>query len=143
MAEDDEDLRELFILLFEEAGYTVITASDGESALACLCIYPAALVVLLDWWMPGLDGLAVLQAMAANPSHAQRHSYFLFTIRHEAARPLLAALPAHLAVTLVSKPVDIFHLRRLVDGAAARLRDRHHTFAQLSVGAGESQGQGS
>jgi CheY-like chemotaxis protein len=142
VADDDEDLRELFILLFEEFGYTVITASDGESTLACLRTYPTALIVLLDWWMPGLDGFAVLQAMAANPSLAQRHSYFLFTIRHEAARPLLAALPAHLAVMLVSKPVDIFDLRRLVEGAAARLRDRHHEFAQLSVGDGDGESQG-
>jgi CheY-like chemotaxis protein len=141
VVDDDEDLRELFVMLFEETGYKVITAPDGESALERLRTHPTPLIVLLDWWMPGLDGLAVLRAMAADPPEAQRHVYFLFTIRHETARSLLATLPARLAVTLVGKPVDIFELRLLVERAASLLRHQSDDYEQSHGGGGEGEGE--
>jgi CheY-like chemotaxis protein len=126
VADDDEDVRELIVLLFEDAGYAVLTAADGVSTLALLRSHPTPLIVLLDWWMPAPDGITVLESIAADEpllgAQAQRHVFFLFTVRHEEARPLLAALPKHLSVTLVGKPVDIDHLRALIDGAAEQLR---------------------
>jgi two-component system, NtrC family, sensor kinase len=124
VVDDDQDMRELLVMLIEEAGYKVITAADGAAALSRLLAHPAPLIVVLDWWMPGMDGIDVLQSMAEQAPEEQRHVYLLLTIRHEAARPLLAALPAHLAVTLVGKPFDIDDLHILVDRAAKHLRDQ-------------------
>jgi len=124
VVDDDQDMRELLVMLIEEAGYKVITAANGAAALSQLRVHPVPLIVVLDWWMPGMDGIDVLQAMAERAPEEQRHVYLLLTIRHEAARPLLAALPAHLAVTLVGKPFDIDDLRILVDRAAKHLRDQ-------------------
>jgi CheY-like chemotaxis protein len=121
VVEDDRDTRELLAALMDEAGYTVFTAPDGMSALTRLRTHPTPLVVLLDWWMPGLDGMAVLRAMATDAQEARRHIYILLTAMRDAARPLLAALPADLAVTLVGKPFSVDGLLALVARAATHL----------------------
>lgn len=66
---DDEDHTALAVsLLLAQAGYEVSTAGDGRTALDRLAgrtpDQPIALV-LLDLYMPVLDGLGVLDALAA------------------------------------------------------------------------------
>ena len=130
VVDDHQDTRDILAVTFEEAGYTVFTAPDGESALTCLRTHPTPLVVVLDWRMPGRDGIAVLQAMATSQPGAQRHSYLLLTARPEAARPLLAALPEDLSVVLVGKPFDVDTLLALVARAATQLRPHLQQAAQ-------------
>ena len=67
--EDDDDIRSLVVFRLERSGVTVQQASDGESGLAAV----AALrpdVVLLDWMMPGIDGLEVCRRLRADPATA-------------------------------------------------------------------------
>lgn len=47
-----------------EAGYVVETVEDGRDALTW-CLYNPCDVVVLDWMMPGMDGLSVLRALRA------------------------------------------------------------------------------
>jgi two-component system nitrogen regulation response regulator NtrX len=62
---DDEAsiLRSLQGILTDE-GFDVAHAHDGEAALGCLQAQPCDLV-LLDLWMPGMDGIQTLQRMKA------------------------------------------------------------------------------
>ena len=61
---DDDDLfRESLGLNLAEEGYEVVDFSNGESALDYLDSDSSAEAVLLDWRMPGLDGLGVLRRM--------------------------------------------------------------------------------
>jgi two-component system response regulator ChvI len=61
---DDDDLfRESLGLNLAEEGYEVVDFADGESALEYFQSGETADVVLLDWRMPGIDGLGVLQAL--------------------------------------------------------------------------------
>ena len=61
---DDDDLfRESLGLNLAEEGYEVIDFADGETALEYFRGGDAADAVLLDWRMPGIDGLGVLQAL--------------------------------------------------------------------------------
>ena len=46
--------------VLKDEGYDVITAEDGESAIKCIKDHLPSLI-LLDIWMPGLDGLDTLQ----------------------------------------------------------------------------------
>jgi CheY-like chemotaxis protein len=121
--EDDEATRDTLADLLADAGYTVLTAADGVTALTRLRTHPTPLVVVLDWLMPGMDGMAVLHAMAAEAPEAQRHVYLLLTAQRDAAPPLLAALPADLAVTLMGKPFDLYDLLAFVARAARHLRE--------------------
>ncbi|MFQ5773391.1 MAG: response regulator transcription factor [Kiloniellaceae bacterium] len=61
---DDDDLfRESLGLNLAEEGYKVIDFPNGESALAYFLGGNDAEAVLLDWRMPGLDGLGVLRRL--------------------------------------------------------------------------------
>jgi CheY-like chemotaxis protein len=124
VVEDDQVTRETLADLLDEVGYTVLTAADGVSALTRLQTHPTPLVVLLDWLLPGMDGMAILKTMAADAPAAQRHVYVLMTARWDEARPLLATLPLDLVVTLVGKPFNVSDLLDVVAGAARHLR-RH------------------
>jgi two-component system response regulator ChvI len=63
LVDDDEFFRESLAQSFASAGFEVETASDGEAALRHLASAgeKKADVVILDWKMPGLTGIEVLQ----------------------------------------------------------------------------------
>ena len=62
IVDDDELLLELLRFKLESRGYDVVSAEDGEAALARVAAEPPDLIVL-DMMMPGLDGLVVLQRL--------------------------------------------------------------------------------
>jgi DNA-binding response OmpR family regulator len=65
VVEDDDDLRGLFRDSLRSAGFEVSEASDGPAALAMLDDQ-AFDVVVLDIWLPTMDGVAVREQIAAN-----------------------------------------------------------------------------
>jgi CheY-like chemotaxis protein len=127
VVEDDRDTRETLADLLDEVGYTVFTAPDGMSALPRLRTHPTPLIVVLDWWMPGMDGMAVLHALATDAPEARRHVYLLLTGLADEARPRLAAVPAEMSVTLMGKPFDLDDLLAFVERAATHVRQLQDT----------------
>ncbi len=68
VVEDTEDLRELFIDVLADAGYTARGAENGQEALDALAAMPEKpCLVLLDMMMPVMDGAEFLDAIHANP----------------------------------------------------------------------------
>ena len=59
VVDDEEDIRLSLTGILEDEGCQVIPAEDGEQALACLSQQEPDLV-FLDIWLPGRDGLEVL-----------------------------------------------------------------------------------
>jgi CheY-like chemotaxis protein len=64
IADDDPDIVRLLTLTLRQEGFRLLSANDGESALR-LARAERPDLVLLDWQMPGLDGLAVCRALRA------------------------------------------------------------------------------
>lgn len=62
VAEDDSGLGEVIGRGLREKGYVVDVVRDGDAALRFLRIYEYA-VAVLDWRMPGVSGLDVVQRM--------------------------------------------------------------------------------
>ncbi len=58
VADDEKSLRELVADFFEEEGYTVLQADDGDVAVSLLEENPDTDAVILDIMMPELDGWA-------------------------------------------------------------------------------------
>jgi DNA-binding response OmpR family regulator len=68
LAEDDADLRALYAECLRRDGHQVLEAADGGEALSLVQTHAPELL-LLDIWMPVLNGLEVL-ARLAQTSHA-------------------------------------------------------------------------
>ena len=58
IVEDDAATSELFVELLSMEGYHTHVVTSGQAALATLAQQPIS-VVLLDWRLPDMDGLAV------------------------------------------------------------------------------------
>jgi PAS domain S-box-containing protein len=69
VVEDDASTRELLSAALQKRGFEVLLAEDGASGLAVARGEQPGLV-LLDLRLPGMDGLAVLQALKQEPATA-------------------------------------------------------------------------
>ncbi|HLW01610.1 MAG TPA: response regulator [Ktedonobacterales bacterium] len=121
IVEDDESTRAVLADLLQEEGYMVFTAPDGQPALERLRTHPAGLVVLCDLWMPGMDGYALLQAIAAEAPLTAQHAYILMTATAKTLPLKVVDLLKHLNVTTIPKPFDIDDVLAEVKRAASRL----------------------
>lgn len=83
VVDDDELLRSLLEFKLVSKGFSVRTASDGESGLAAIRQARPDLV-LLDAMMPGMDGFAVLQRLKSEPGLAEIPVIMLTARRQEA-----------------------------------------------------------
>jgi two-component system nitrogen regulation response regulator NtrX len=64
IVDDEAAIRESLAGILEDEGYEVLLASSGEQALTLVAEHPCD-VVLLDIWLPGIDGLETLRQLAA------------------------------------------------------------------------------
>lgn len=70
IADDEEDVRNLVALHLKSAGYSVLEAGDGETALSMARSFLPALMVL-DLQMPKMTGLEVCKALRADKATAR------------------------------------------------------------------------
>lgn len=79
-------------------------------------------MVVLDLNMPGVNGLAVLGAVAAHERLATRHAYIVVTAHPDTSfPPHVATLLGRLQVAIIAKPFDIDAVLEAVRQAAATL----------------------
>ncbi|KAA0888858.1 sigma-54-dependent transcriptional regulator [Oryzomonas rubra] len=64
IVDDEKDIRTSLTGILEDEGYTVLTAEGGVEALEC-AQQELPDLVLLDIWMPGMDGLETLERLKA------------------------------------------------------------------------------
>jgi two-component system cell cycle response regulator len=62
VVDDDDDVRAHLVDLLESAGYRVRPVASGEDALRAVDQSPCS-IVLCDWEMPGMDGLALCRSI--------------------------------------------------------------------------------
>src|SRR5262249_32292024 len=122
VADDEDDLRQTLRTLFEGEGYTVSEADDGQQMLGAIRASTTPMVVVLDVLMPIVNGIRVLEAVAADRALVdRRHVYLLLTANNRMLIDAAAGVLAQLGVTTVHKPFDIDALLADVAQAAARL----------------------
>jgi CheY-like chemotaxis protein len=104
IAEDDDDTRQSLVELLEEHGYRVIAARHGREAQEYLRQGQGAECMLMDLWMPEMDGWT----LAAEMQEGRLPS--VPTIVMTAAEPHWG----YPCPTVVRKPFDSHHLLGLV-----------------------------
>jgi DNA-binding NarL/FixJ family response regulator len=122
LADDDELVRMgLRVLVTREADLDLVgEAVDGEGALA-LVRSARPDVLLLDLKMPGLDGLGVLRAIAADPAPA--HTRVIVVTTFEIDRYVVEALQAGASGFLLKSnvPAELVRAIRVVAAGDALL----------------------
>ncbi len=66
--DDEDDVRHLLGLMLGRLGFDVSEGAHGEEGLEILRNSTPVDVILLDWRMPVMDGLAFLRATQKNPA---------------------------------------------------------------------------
>lgn len=121
VADDDRAIRDVLRLALEDEGYEVLEAEDGVAALEVLRASAQPLVVLLDLRMPGMDGAAVLQAVAKDARLARHHAFVLMTANGQIRPQSFVGLLSALGVPVLRKPFDLDDLLDTVECVAQRL----------------------
>ena len=67
VVEDDEDAREAMVALLQMKGYRAVPAGNGREALDYLDQAPAPDLIILDLWMPVMDGWHFRSEQTRNP----------------------------------------------------------------------------
>jgi DNA-binding response OmpR family regulator len=126
IVEDEKELAELVRDHLVAAGHSVAVAGDGATALRLLETRPADLVIL-DWMLPGLDGLEVCRRIRAR----SMTPILMLTARAEEVDRVLGLEVG--ADDYLTKP---FSMRELLARARALLR-RVELMSQQTPGEGE------
>ena len=70
LVEDDPDLSDVILEVLETEGYTVVRTSHGKEALDWLAKGERPALVLLDFYMPRMNGWEFLEQLSAQPDAA-------------------------------------------------------------------------
>jgi two-component system, NtrC family, sensor kinase len=106
IADDDGATCTLVKRALERSGFDVVVATDGVSASALVerCVPELA---ILDWMMPGLNGIELCQRIRANPLYEQM--YILLSTGRTGADDIVSGLEAG-ADDYLMKPIDLSEL---------------------------------
>lgn len=121
IVDDSFTLRQLIRATLEPAGYGIIEASDGEEGLAALRGSTEPLVVLLDYQMPNMDGMEVLQAVNDAGGPLLSHDYIVISGNQATFPSIFIDLLRHLSIRVLAKPFEREVLLATVGQAAERL----------------------
>jgi two-component system sensor histidine kinase/response regulator len=123
IVDDNEGTREVIRILFEDAGYTTIEATNGQEALVVLRESSEPLVVLLDIRMPEVSGEEVLRTILRDRRLRRRHTFILVSgVPHLSRSLRLQRMLRALAVEVVTKPFNVAALEQAIARAQQRQR---------------------
>jgi len=78
LADDDKEMRALYVKILQDAGHTLDIVTDGKQALKK--IYQGGYkLIILDVIMPQIDGLGVLHTLQKHPPKIKNGPILLFT----------------------------------------------------------------
>jgi CheY-like chemotaxis protein len=112
LVDDDSDVREAVRDVISDYGYRVVCARDGEEALRYLLNNPPPAVILLDLFMPRMNGWELARELEASPRLSR-----IPVITVTASAPHWG-YPVPMA-RVVRKPFDVEHLVRMIGRVTA------------------------
>lgn len=119
VADDSGVSRHVTCAFLRAAGHHVILAKDGNEALEALRTDTGISLALVDWMMPGLDGIEVCRRLRAIPDRA--YTYMISVTSRSEKQDIVCALEAGFD-DFLTKPVQPSELnarllvgRRIID----------------------------
>ena len=103
IAEDDATSRLVIQATLQKAGYEVLATCDGLEALSAMQAVDAPRLAILDWMMPGIDGVEVCRHVRARET--QNPPYILLLTALSRKEDIITGLEAG-ADDYVIKPFD-------------------------------------
>ncbi|OGG52538.1 MAG: hypothetical protein A3F84_25460 [Candidatus Handelsmanbacteria bacterium RIFCSPLOWO2_12_FULL_64_10] len=134
VVDDEEDIREVLKDRLEFSSYRVLTASNGVEGLARIRVERPD-VVLLDLQMPVLDGLGMLQGIAAG----QLETCVIIMTAHGTIQRAVQAMKGG-ATDFLLKPIDPEDVERVIRRALEQARLRRENL-RLQQALREAQDQ--
>ena len=92
VADDDPTTRLMLKTLLSEWGYQTVETEDGTKALEALQKEDAPSLCIIDWLMPGIDGIDVCRTVRKQNPH--RPCYFLLLTIKKDRSDMVEALEA-------------------------------------------------
>lgn len=126
IAEDEPVSRRLLEGALARWGYQVVVAADGEQAWKILQEPDSPMLIVLDWLMPGLDGVDVCRR--AREDVRLNSAYILLLTSRTSKEDVVRGLEAG-ADDYVTKPFDAAELRARIQ-VGARLVSLQHALAE-------------
>ncbi len=108
LADDEEHSRRIVSHYLSQWGYTVVEARDGLEAAAALGGADAPAMALVDWMMPGMDGIQLCQYVRQLTDRP--YTYLIVLTAKTDKGEVAAGLEAG-ADDYVTKPCDLAELR--------------------------------
>lgn len=108
IAEDDEISRRILQLTLTNWGHEITITKDGAQAWSALAADNAPLLAILDWMMPGLDGLEICRRVRELPRTAP--PYIILLTAKGSKQDIVQGLEAG-ANDYITKPFDRDELR--------------------------------
>jgi two-component system NtrC family sensor kinase len=103
IAEDDATMRHILAGVLKKLGYEVTAASDGTEAWEILRKSDAPKLLILDWVMPGMDGLSLCRKIRETQTGG--YIYIIMLTANESRKDVLEGFEAGADDYLV-KPID-------------------------------------
>jgi len=140
IAEDDLVSRRMLEATLIRWGYEVVVTSDGEAAWQALQDKSAPRLAILDWMMPGLDGIDVCRNVRTMPT--SEPSYIILLTAKGNKTDIVSGLQAG-ADDYIVKPFDREELRARVQAGvriltlqaslAARVRELEEALGRVKT----------
>ena len=108
IAEDNAGFRLVLERMLRKWGYDVVAAGNGLEALEMLQVADPPKLAILDWMMPGLDGVEVCRRV--REQNREPYIYILLLTAKDTAEELVEGMEAG-ADDYLRKPVDTHELR--------------------------------
>ena len=122
IAEDDPVSHLLLLTHLRKWGHEPVATTDGLAAWEALQQPDAPALAILDWMMPGLDGLELCQRIRQTP--ALSHMYVILLTARDSRADVVRGLEAGADDYLV-KPFDAAELRARVQSGIRKIGRAH------------------
>ncbi len=110
IAEDDVTSRLILENMLIKWGYNVVSATDGNDAWKKLQEADPPRLLILDWMMPGIEGIEICRRIRENSKSEDQYTYVTLLTAKESKENIVTGMEAG-ADDYITKPFDMHELR--------------------------------